>query len=176
MTKFDPLAALARQQRLAAATRSVVDARLRQFTPVDAGLPNSQSCETNPICSADSSRAASGKRDVARGTLDSSSKIVAGAVDAGLHQLTAVDPGLPIQTAPKTNPNPSDVTWDAPATLSPRQLAAARLLARGQHVAEVAAEMRVSRQALWKWRRSPAFVAELGRLHELMARQVAGRR
>ncbi|MGB7160228.1 MAG: helix-turn-helix domain-containing protein [Tepidisphaeraceae bacterium] len=55
--------------------------------------------------------------------------------------------------------------------LSPQQLAAARLLARGRKVADVAAELGVTRQALWKWRRRPPFAAEVRRLHELLARR-----
>jgi hypothetical protein len=53
----------------------------------------------------------------------------------------------------------------------PQRLAAARLLARGRRVGEVAAELRVTRQVLWKWRRDSAFRAELARLHEVIARQ-----
>jgi len=52
--------------------------------------------------------------------------------------------------------------------LSERQLAAARMLARGCKPIDVAAALRLSRQGLWKWRRSPAFCAELHRLHELL--------
>ena len=47
---------------------------------------------------------------------------------------------------------------------------AARMIARGCKPADVAAAMKISRQGLWKWRRTPAFIAELRRLHELLAR------
>jgi len=57
-----------------------------------------------------------------------------------------------------------------PVSLSARQLAAARLMARGIKPGEVAARLKITPQGLWKWRRMPAFVAELRRLHELLAR------
>jgi transposase-like protein len=50
-------------------------------------------------------------------------------------------------------------------------LAAARLVARGRTVSQIAAEMGISRQALWKWRRQEAFVIEVRRLHELLSRE-----
>jgi len=49
MASVDPLAALARQQKLAAAARRAVDACLPQLTSVDLGLPNAHPCKTNPF-------------------------------------------------------------------------------------------------------------------------------
>ena len=54
------------------------------------------------------------------------------------------------------------------STLSSQQLAAARLLACGRAPAEVAGEIGISRQALWKWRRRADFDAEVFRLHECL--------
>jgi hypothetical protein len=54
------------------------------------------------------------------------------------------------------------------STLSSRQLAAARLLACGCAPVKVAAELGMTRQALWKWRRQPDFDAEIFRLHECL--------
>jgi hypothetical protein len=44
------------------------------------------------------------------------------------------------------------------------------LLARGRTPPAVAAELGVSRQAVWQWTRNPHFAAELRRLHDLLAR------
>jgi hypothetical protein len=52
--------------------------------------------------------------------------------------------------------------------LTPQQLAAARLLACGRAVAEIAAELRITRQAVWKWRQRADFDAEVFRLHECL--------
>jgi hypothetical protein len=92
-------------------------------------------------------------------------------VDRRLPQLTSVDPRLPNSPSSETNPIERGLPAADVGSLSPQRLAAARLLARGRRVAEVAAELRVTRQVLWKWRRDPAFRAELARLHELFARQ-----
>ena len=56
-----------------------------------------------------------------------------------------------------------------PPTLSARQLAAARLLASGITPTEVAQQLQMSRAGLLKWRKKPAFVEEVRRLHEWMA-------
>jgi hypothetical protein len=137
------------------ALRRAVDASLPQLTRVDAGLPNSQICKTKPPQS--------------HSCLSS-----AASADAHLARLTAVDVRLPNSQMRGTNPRP---TADLPAEvaleaidLSPRQLAAARMLARGCKPADVAQTMKITRQGLWKWRRQPAFIAELRRLHELLAR------
>jgi DNA-binding CsgD family transcriptional regulator len=52
--------------------------------------------------------------------------------------------------------------------LTPRQLAAARLLAQGIKPRDVATHLKITRQGLWKWRRDAAFAAEVRRLHELL--------
>jgi hypothetical protein len=62
----------------------------------------------------------------------------------------------------KTNP-PASLT-----SLCEQQLAAARLLACGLGPVEVAAELRLSRQTLWRWRRMSEFNAEVFRLHECL--------
>lgn len=48
MAKFDPLVALRRQQRLAAAARAAVDGRLPELTAVDVGLPKIASAQNEP--------------------------------------------------------------------------------------------------------------------------------
>ena len=98
------------------------------------------------------------------------------AVDRRLPQVTPGDRSLPNSRICKSNPRPVgereplDACGQSPGDLSPRQLAAARMIARGCKPADVAAAMKISRQGLWKWRRTPAFIAELRRLHELLAR------
>ena len=126
-------------------------AGLPKLAPVDAGLPKfsprkSKSMETSA------------------------------AVDRRLPQVSPDDRGLPNSRICKSNPRPVreheplDACGQSPGDLSPRQLAAARLIARGCKPADVAAAMKISRQGLWKWRRIPAFIAELRRLHETLAR------
>jgi hypothetical protein len=88
-------------------------------------------------------------------------------VDMRLPLSTPVDRRLLKSQSGKTNPNPTATQITA---LSPRQLAAARMLARGAKPVHVAANLDITRQGLWKWRRLPQFVAEIHRLHELMIR------
>jgi hypothetical protein len=102
-------------------------------------------------------------------------------VDARLRPLTSVNSGLPPIKSDKTKPfgapstlgQSSELPHPPSQNLSPRQLAAARLLARGMLQNDVARELRMTRQGLWKWRRMPAFAAELQRLHERLL--VAGK-
>ena len=83
------------------------------------------------------------------------------AVDAGLPKVTQVDRGLPQSRNDKTNPI---------RPFTPRQLAAARLLAAGWTVSDVADELVVSRQAIWKWRKHPAFTPALVTIHRELCR------
>lgn len=63
------------------------------------------------------------------------------------------------------------------ASLSSRQVAAARLLALGRHGRAVAAEVGVNEHTITRWRRMPAFADEVRRQHELiLAEQVRQRR
>ena len=48
------------------------------------------------------------------------------------------------------------------------------MLAGGLKSGEVAAQLGMSRMGLWKWRRLPAFSAELRRLHERLALAAVG--
>ena len=76
---------------------------------------------------------------------------------------------LPNSADGKTNP-PRRATLFAHAAvpLDAQQLAAARLLACGRLPVEVATELGIHRQTLWRWRRMPHFQAELFRLHECL--------
>jgi Helix-turn-helix of insertion element transposase len=174
MGKVDPMLALARQQLLASAARRALDGCLPSLTSVDAALPPTPARKTNPnpsratgaslrtapVSGARSAAQLAPRRSMAR--------------DAALPSLTPVDRALPNSPARKTNPNAPPAAPMLAAALPPHQLAAARLLAHGRRTRDVAAELGVSRQALWQWRQHPAFVAELRRLHELLARE--GRR
>jgi hypothetical protein len=73
-------------------------------------------------------------------------------------------PPRPQPPAAATTPPQSQ----SPATaelLTPRQLAAARLVAAGKTVPDVARELNLNRSTVWRWSREPAFGAELRRLH-----------
>ena len=156
-------AALKRHPELLRATLKMIDATLLRATPVDAGLPNSEVGKTNPPQPSKSPSSLPGKSAPPITILEASKvpqRTTAETVDARLPRLTPVDAGLPNRPFGKTNPPPS---------LSPRQLAAARLLAHGRTPTDVAVELRITRQGLWNWRRNPDFVAELRRLHELFA-------
>jgi hypothetical protein len=91
-------------------------------------------------------------------------------VDPSLPQLTPVDACLPSKPAARSKPIPTEIAKVEDATigseLSPRQLAAARMIARGRTPADVAQELGMTRQGLWKWRRMPHFAREVRRLHE----------
>jgi hypothetical protein len=156
-------AALTRQF-LAAAVGGVVDTGLPQLTPVDARLPQHAIAQNEPTAPAQQPtpfRTAT-KKPTHATTIPAPSG--APAVDAGLRQLTPVDVSLPVSHPGKTKPPSSPPV----AALSSRQLAAARLLACGRCPAEVAAELGITRQALWKWRRRADFAAEVFRLHECL--------
>jgi hypothetical protein len=56
-----------------------------------------------------------------------------------------------------------------PSTLSPRQLAAARALAAGKRVCDVAALLRINRTTLLRWRKLTEFTDELQRIHRRLS-------
>lgn len=155
-----------RRQTLNRALRDVVDDCLPQLTPVDGGLPISRNDKTNPKPTArpvlTPGQSATYSRSAApdRSTTCTAPPI---SVDARLPQLTPVDTRLPNSRNDKTNPpnHPG-------AVLHPRQLAAARMIAQGFKPVDVATALKLTRQGLWKWRRSPAFAAEVARLHQLL--------
>ena len=81
---------------------------------------------------------------------------------------TPRDATQPNRAACKT-PFPPEDRFDA------RQLAAARLLATGRSMPDVARELNVARSTVWRWQREPAFRAELGRIHERMIATIVRR-
>ena len=101
-------------------------------------------------------------------------------VDPRLPQLTPVDASLPPKPVARSKP-PRDFPTEIPkledATecqdLSPRQLAAVRLIAGGRTPGEVARKLGMTRQGLWKWRRMPHFAQEVRRLHQRLADAIA---
>ena len=166
-------------QLLRNAVGDVVDESLRPLTQVDAGLPISRNRKTNPPQTSGLGTAsqrpptpgqsASAAPDsscppppIAHRNLQNKPN----PVDLGLRPLTPVDAGLHPTPLEKTNPPGRDLT--------PRHLAAARLIALGRRPSDVATELGVTRQALWKWTKHPAFAAEVRRLHERLT--FAGRR
>jgi DNA-binding CsgD family transcriptional regulator len=65
----------------------------------------------------------------------------------------------------KTKPTEQSGTSDA---LSPRQLAAIRLLARGHGTTRAANRLSVTRQTIARWKRNATFAAELKRLTDAL--------
>src|SRR5687767_10586216 len=89
--------------------------------------------------------------------------------DPVLPGVTPCTVALPNSAAGKTNrPRMAVPAAHPSARLWPQQLAAARLLACGRLPVEVAAELGIHRQTLWRWRRMPDFQAEVFRLHECL--------
>src|SRR5688500_2449776 len=134
------------RQFLAAAVDRAVDAGLPQLTPVDTGLPRTANVQNEPTAVGSPPTPFVNSYKKAVTTPPTTRASTATAVDTGLHQLTPVDARLRETRTDKTNPPRRQ-------TLSARQLAAARLLACGWSPVEVATEVGVTRQALWKWRR-----------------------
>ena len=82
--------------------------------------------------------------------------------------------GIVAGTSPfsKTNPTSHSGAPGADALierLAPRQRAAARLLALGRTVPEIAKELKVARSTIWRWQTLPNFRAELDHLHLWLA-------
>src|SRR4051812_1734194 len=97
--KIDPIGSLLRQT-LASATQGVVDARLRQLTSVDAGLPTTEKAKPNPpaVRGPGTIKANHGAPAPAAARLGDR------AGDSGLRRLTPVDAGLRNRTVEQTNP------------------------------------------------------------------------
>ena len=150
------------RQRLAAmaeAARRAIDAGFPQLTSVDGSLPRNSKRENEPNPSAPPAAARQmPHRPTASGTVSRSM------VDPRRQVLTQVDARLQQSQTGTTNPIPSAAA--VRTMLTPQQLAAARLLACGRRPADVAVELGITRQALWKWRRRADFSAELLRVHE----------
>lgn len=88
-------------------------------------------------------------------------------------------PGVPLrsQAFPKTeksetNPTVPDAD-DTSEQLTPRQQVAARLQMQGLKSDAIAVQLQTTRQTVNRWRHLPAMVAELQRLHDLLARSAA---
>lgn len=74
-----------------------------------------------------------------------------------------------IRAHPEDQPSRSEPP--VPSPLSPRQLAAARALAAGKRVGDVAAALPVNRTTLLRWRKLPEFDEELRRIHWQMSQR-----
>jgi hypothetical protein len=74
---------------------------------------------------------------------------------------TSIDPSAHAETV-KTNPM-ERLGTSAAGPLSERQQVALRLLARGHGSTRVAEHLKVTRQTIARWKREPAFAAELNR-------------
>jgi len=167
------------RQFLAAAVDRAVDTGLPRLTPVDAMQQKRAKEKNEPTAPPTRSSPFVNRNKPPAATRPASSSPSVPPVEAGLRQLTPVDAMQQKRASEKTNPPPRSARATQVATLSSRQLAAARLLACGRAPAEVADEIGISRQALWKWRRRADFAAEVFRLHECLvwtAGATAGRR
>jgi hypothetical protein len=85
----------------------------------------------------------------------------------------AAQPDIPArsQAFPK-----SDAHETNPIALTPRQLAAVRLLSRGLSTDDAAGQLGTTRQTINRWRRLPGFTMEIQRLHEMFAMRDVGNR
>src|SRR5439155_23822677 len=126
---------------------------LPQLTSIDAALRANQFRKTNPI--PPPRRCLSEPEDPDPPPNRSPAPPLSNPQPSNAQNEPKVDPSLPALTA-------VDV-------LSPRQLAGARLLAAGRSTSDVARELRITRQAVWKWTRIPEFRQELTALHRLLA-------
>jgi hypothetical protein len=68
----------------------------------------------------------------------------------------------------KTNPKPPAVSLPNSPSLTPRQLAAARLLILGMGSAEVARRVGTTQRSVNRWKSSLPFQSELMRMHDLL--------
>jgi hypothetical protein len=102
--------------------------------------------------------------------------------DAMQPHATGCNATQPNNAAGKTNPPPQisnsqqppqQPPQQCPTSLTPRQLAAARLIAAGRALPDVALELRLNRSTIWRWTRDPAFQAELRRIHDLWSTPTA---
>src|SRR5262249_39426299 len=78
----------------------------------------------------------------------------------GAPQRSAAHHTRPVET---TNPNSRELP-----SLTPTPLAAARLVGQEMTSADVAIRLGTIRQTINRWKRLPAFIAELRRLHDLL--------
>ena len=155
------------KQKLSFAIADVVNASVRQLPSVAGSGRPTPACKTNPNASPDAAaRASGGSMTPLFGAASAqlSAARTAGAVSASERQFAPVDASGRDVRVDKTNPPPP-----LPPLLSARQLAAARLLAAGVTPIDVARQLRMSRTGLFKWRRQPAFQAEVRHVHEWMA-------
>ena len=143
------------RQFLTAATSGVVDKVLPHATPCNMALPPNlkQQNEPKPPQPLDQTPFVNANKPAA--TASSPRNRV-------LQDATRCNPALPTSRIGKTNPSLRQTI------LSTQQLAAARLLACGHAPVEVAELLRISRQTLWRWRRTADFDAEVFRLHECL--------
>ena len=151
------------KQKLSFAIEGVVGASVRQLAPVNASERETPVGKTNPNSSAAAASTGASPTMMTApsspGSRPSGAQCTAESVGASEHQLAPVNTSERDRRIGKTNP----------PSLSERQLAAARLLASGMTPNSVAAQLGMSRTGLFKWRKLPAFLAEVRRIHEFMA-------
>jgi len=101
--------------------------------------------------------------------------VAAGAPSRGLAAIEPAAMSQNVPPCPEMSPNvPSAAKrTNKPNSLSPAQLAAVRGLLAGGRSGDVAAAVGVDRRTLLRWRRQPAFAAELQREHRRLLDRLA---
>jgi hypothetical protein len=157
--------ALRRQQRQAASCNAMQPGA----TPRNAMQPNSSLCKTNPPTAGPGAEAP-GVAAAARKFSAVTEFVLQSAIDDACNAMqpdaTPCNVVQPDSRNEKTNPPPAFSNSQHGATsLTPRQLAAARLLAAGRSIPDVAVELQLNRSTIWRWTRNPAFRDELRQIH-----------
>ena len=170
------LDALRRQQQQASSSpssssSSSCNAMQRGATPRNAMQPISPPCKTNPPKPAALVPATPAARTLTPVTAFVLQSAIEGACNAVQPHATPCNPVQPNRPVEKTNPPPpiSNSQHAATSPLTPRQLAAARLLAAGQSIANVSIELGLNRSTVWRWTCDPAFRDELRELHRRLS-------
>jgi hypothetical protein len=178
MNPFDPkpsrgaaaFEALRRQQREVASC----NAMQRGATPRNAMQQNSPMCKTNPPEQERPGAGAPGV-DANRKLSPITTFVLQSAIDDACNamQPDATPCNVVQQNSPVAKTNPpstfSDSQQVSATSLTPRQLAAARLLAEGRSIANVSDALGLNRSTVWRWTRDVAFRVELRELNRRLS-------
>jgi hypothetical protein len=143
-------------------------------TPRNPVQPNIEADKTNPPRPAAPPAVVAARRGspVTRAVLARASEFAAPELTSRIAAAcNAVQPGAtprnavqPISPSDKTNPPQPKEPMPSPSGLDARRRAAARLIALGRSIPQVADELRLCRTTVWRWQREPAFATEVDRV------------